>query len=233
MGSIDTVSLITLAFGLGMVHALDADHIVAVSSLASTRSNRRDTVGFCVRWAIGHGLSLLLIGSCVFLLGMAIPREISHYAETLVGVVLITIGLALCWQLIRQNAHLHVHHHDDLPPHAHWHTHERHQTDHHRDRHRHRHAAVLVGLVHGTAGSAPLLVLIPLAKIGTPWIGMLYLITFSIAVLITMLIFGGLLSSVYQWLTRHGPVFVKTSRAIIAAGSMGYGSYLLAGSLAS
>ncbi|MGD8566598.1 MAG: sulfite exporter TauE/SafE family protein [Gammaproteobacteria bacterium] len=233
MGSIDIVGLISLAFGLGMVHALDADHIVAVSSLAGTRVNRRDTMGFCIRWALGHGLSLLLIGSCVFLLGMAIPQELSHYAETMVGAVLITIGLMLCRQLIRQNAHLHVHHHDGLPPHAHWHTHDQHQTDHHRDRHRHRHTAVLVGLVHGTAGSAPLLVLIPLAKIGTPWMGMLYLTTFSIGVMITMLIFGGVLGSVYQWLSRHGPAFIKTAKALIATVSMGYGSYLLAGSLAS
>ena len=231
MDSIDIMSLIGLAFGLGIVHALDADHIAAVSGLASTKGNRRDSIHFCTKWALGHGISLLIIGGCVFLLGTTIPHRISQYAETMVGIVLIVIGLAIYRELIRKKAHLHVHHHDDLPPHAHWHTHEHSKKPHHQDTHRHRHAAVMVGLIHGIAGSAPLLVLIPLAKMGTPWAGMLYLVMFSLAVLVTMLVFGGVLGSVYQWLSRYGTTFVKTLKAIIATGSIGYGCYLLAGSL--
>ena len=230
MDSIDIMSLMTLAFGLGIVHALDADHIAAVSGLASTKGNRRDSVHFCVKWALGHGTSLLIIGGCVYLLGTAIPHQISHYAETMVGVVLIMIGLAICRELIRKNAHLHVHHHDDLPPHAHWHTHEQTGIAHRQDAHRHRHAAVMVGLLHGTAGSAPLLVLIPLAKMGSPWAGIFYLLMFSLAVLIMMLVFGGVLGTVYQWLSRYGTTLVKTLKAIIATGSISYGGYLVAGS---
>jgi ABC-type nickel/cobalt efflux system permease component RcnA len=233
MGSFETVSLISLAFGLGIVHALDADHIVAVSGLASTNVNRRDRIRFCIRWALGHGASLLVIGSAVFLLGFSIPHQLSHYAESMVGIVLITIGLLIGWQLIRSNAHLHVHQHDDLPPHAHWHTHQRKSNNHGFDPHGHRHTAVLVGLLHGVAGSAPLLVLIPLAKLESPWLGMLYLLVFSTAVLLAMLIFGGVLGSVYQWLSHWGSAFVKSLKALIASGAIGYGSYLVAGHWAS
>jgi high-affinity nickel permease len=81
-------AVLTLAFGLGLMHALDADHIMAVSGLASARPGRRRALAFCARWAIGHGLSLLSIGAAVLLLGLAIPVSLSAHAESLVGVVL-------------------------------------------------------------------------------------------------------------------------------------------------
>ena len=163
MDSSNTLTILSLAFGLGLLHALDADHIMAVSGLAARRPSLRNSLRFCARWAIGHGLTLLLIGGAVLLLGMAIPEQFSALAEAFIGVVLIVIGIWILWDLLRSRAHLHFHDHDDLPRHAHWHAHHSHSIPHNTDTHQHQHSAVLVGILHGAAGSAPLLALIPLA----------------------------------------------------------------------
>lgn len=228
----DLLPLITLAFGLGMLHALDADHIMAVSGLASTRVSFRNSLRFCLRWATGHGLALLFIGTCVYLLGMAIPHSLSHYAESAVGIMLIMIGAWILWELKTKNAHLHFHHHDNLPEHAHWHQHHQHRRQHDQDSHSHQHGAMFVGILHGTAGSAPLLVLIPLAKLGSPVYAIAYSLLFSAGVLLAMLLFGGFLGSVYLWLSKLGSGFVKTLRAIIATSAIVFGSYLAFGALA-
>jgi ABC-type nickel/cobalt efflux system permease component RcnA len=228
----DLLPLISLALGLGMLHALDADHIMAVSALTSTRISFRNSLHFCLRWAAGHGLSLLIIGACVYLLGMAIPHNLSHYAESAVGIMLIVIGAWILWELKRKNAHLHFHRHDNLPDHAHWHKHQHHNRRHDQDPHSHQHGALIVGILHGTAGSAPLLVLIPLSQLGSPSYAIVYLVLFSAGVLLAMLLFGGFIGGVYHWLSKLGTRFVKTLRILIATSSIIFGTYLFTGAFA-
>lgn len=224
------ISILSLAFGLGIIHALDADHIMAVSGLASTKVSARNCLRFCLRWAMGHGASLLLIGVLVFAVGLAIPHSLSHYAENAVGFLLIAIGTWILWELIRSNAHLHFHQHDGLPEHAHWHQHDN-KHDHHRDPHIHKHSAVIVGLLHGTAGSAPLLVLIPMAKLDSAWIGLAYLLLFSLGVLLAMLFFGGVLGKIYQSLSKWGNRAVHILRVLIAMSAIGFGIHLVTGGI--
>lgn len=239
------IAILSLAFGLGMLHALDADHVMAVTGLSSTRPGWRTSVKFCSRWAIGHGLSLLVIGSAVLLFGMAIPEELSDIAESLVGVVLIIIGIYVVWDLLHKNAHLHFHDHDGFPKHAHWHVHDKtvrlihhhHSHDnsvhchepHNQISHNHEHGAIMVGMLHGVAGSAPLLALIPLSNMGSPWIGVLYIVVFGLGVLAAMLLFGGVLGGVYKWLSRWGDSMVRFLRFTVGLSSIGFGSYLLLG----
>ncbi|HED17831.1 MAG TPA: urease accessory protein [Gammaproteobacteria bacterium] len=223
------LAILGLAFGLGLTHALDADHIMAVSSLSGSRASLRDTLHFCGRWAIGHGLTLLLIGSAVLLLGMALPAELSQLAEMAVGWVLVGLGLYVFWSLRRTQAHLHYHHHDGVARHAHWHQHDHlpaSSDDHHSHRH---HGAVMVGVLHGMAGSAPLLAILPLATQSSPWYGMAYLLMFCVGVLLAMLVFGGALGSVFGWLNRKGHTAVRLVRASVALGTITLGAYLITG----
>ncbi len=224
----DTFSLFTLAFGLGLLHALDADHIAAVSGMASHRPGFRASVRFCLRWAFGHGLVLLVVGVAVFLLGMTIPTELSALAESAVGAVLLIIGGAIIVDLYRQRAHIHFHRHDDLPRHAHWHVHHAH-APHDDAAHKHGHAATMVGALHGMAGSAPLLLLLPLGQMASPWHGFIYLLIFSCGVVLAMLIFGGALGVVFSRFAEIGGRFLQCVRAAVGMGSIGFGAYLLLG----
>lgn len=224
MDTNDLYGILGLAFGLGLLHALDADHIVAVSGLASARATFRDTLRFCLRWSLGHGLTLLLIGAAVLLLGMAIPQHLSHVAEQLVGIVLILIGAFVLWDLLHRKAHVHFHVHDGLARHAHWHRHTDHATA-----HRHTHGALMVGMLHGAAGSAPLLALLPLAAQARPWFGIAYLLLFGLGVLLSMLAFGGLLGSLFRGLTRRSERLLRAVRAAVALSSVGLGAWWVHG----
>ena len=236
----DSLAVLSLAFGLGMVHALDADHIMVVSGLSVSKPRWKYCVRFGLRWAVGHGFSLLLIGSCVLLLGIAIPESLSHTAEFLVGVVLIGIGLWVIYELVSRGAHIHFHQHDGVPRHAHWHVHQEQvaqiphkQITHKETTHKHEHGAVMVGMLHGTAGSAPLLALIPLVDLGSsPWLGMGYLFLFSLGVIVSMLTFSGLLGVTFKWFYRKGNRAVQLLRTGVAMNAIGFGSYLLYSGLA-
>lgn len=224
MDTTELYGLLGLAFGLGWLHALDADHIAAVSGLASTRATFRDTLRFCLRWSLGHGLTLLLIGTAVLLLGMAIPERLSQLAEQAVGVVLIVIGVYVLWDVLRSDTHVHFHVHDDLSRHAHWH---RHTEPAHA--HRHHHGALMVGMVHGTAGSAPLLALLPLSAQAHPLFGIAYLVLFGLGVLLSMLVFGGLLGTVLRSLARRGASALRGVRLAVGLSSLGFGAWWVHG----
>ena len=215
------IGILGLAFGLGLVHALDADHVIAVTAL----SGQPDSLSprpwrFCINWAFGHGGTLLLLGALVLVAGLAIPEQLSALAESLVGGVLILMGLMVLVQLRRKRLQLRFHRHPGLLRHAHWQqppsTHAP-----------HTHRATLVGALHGTAGSAPLLALIPVAQSASPWWGMAYLLLFSIGVLMAMLLCGGALGLVFQRLNRYGQRVLDGMHCTIGVAAMAAGGYLL------
>lgn len=227
------ITFVSLAFGLGFLHALDADHVMAVTGLASSHRQRDDWWRLSLRWAGGHGLSLLGIGSAVLLLGLAIPKPLVVYAEGVVGLVLVGLGAYVLSDLSRRHIHLHFHHHDDLPPHAHLHAHGgqlSHQA-HKSNPHAHHHGAVMIGVLHGAAGSAPILALLPLSRIGSPWIGIAYLLLFGLGTLVAMLIFGGLLGQFVLWLQRWGDGLVKGLRAAVGIISISLGLTVILGTI--
>lgn len=226
MADFNIWALLSMAFALGMVHALDADHVAAVSGLSCTGSSWKNSLRFCTRWALGHTAALLLIGAAVLFLGMAIPQPVSAWAEKLVGLALILIGSWVLLDLWRKQAHLHFHAHDNMPKHAHWHTHDAHEQQ-HADHHQHDHTPIMVGALHGTAGSAPLLAVLPLSQMPSPWMGFFYLLLFGAGVLIAMLIFGGALGSLFVLLQHWGDRFIALLRLLVAVVSIGFGVHLL------
>lgn len=118
---VELAGVLGLALALGGLHAFDADHVMAVTALASGRARPRELLAVSARWAAGHGAALMVLGSLVLLLGMTIPPSLSRVAELAVGVLLLLIGAWVLYDLHGRRVHLHVHRHDDLPPHAHWH----------------------------------------------------------------------------------------------------------------
>jgi len=166
-GTVEPVSGSILFFGMliGLKHALEADHVVAVATLASRSSSWRDHVRLAGLWGIGHALALTTLGSTLVLLGTALPPTLAETLEGLVGVVLIALGLDVLRRLRRDRVHFHVHRHADAPAHFHAHTHHPAHAVHDAAAHEHRHVralglrALAVGTLHGLAGSAALVLL--------------------------------------------------------------------------
>lgn len=218
--------ILSLAFGLGMLHALDADHIMAVTSLAGTKKGLGESRRYCLQWALGHGVVLLFAGIALFLLGRAIPPQVSHVAEILVGVVLVIIGVSVLRDIRRKRTHLHFHQHDKLLPHAHWHQHDA-TAAHPSSSHRHPHKAVMFGMLHGLAGSAPLLALLPMSQLSSPLKGLMYLLLFALGTLLSMLLFGGLLGGALAWLHAYGERLIEHLRLMIGMAAIVFGAVLI------
>ncbi len=165
-------------FGLlfGLRHALDADHIAAVASLATRSRTVSETVRIGLAWGAGHALTLLTVSIFVLLSGAGISESITQVVELLVGVMLFGLGADVLRRARKQRLHVHLHCHDDDSRHLHVHSHGP-DEDHDPAAHRHAHGPVpnsadapklapnlklragMVGLMHGLAGSAALVLL--------------------------------------------------------------------------
>ncbi|HEX6135709.1 MAG TPA: sulfite exporter TauE/SafE family protein [Longimicrobiales bacterium] len=194
-----TALLLTYATALllGSLHALEADHMAAVTAFAVRRPGVRAAVRFGVRWSVGHGGMIVLAGATVLVLGIQLPEAASHWLERLVGVVMIGLGI-WTWRGARA-LHAHTHAHGDGTIHTHLHSHAL------REAHDHRHAATAVGLVHGLAGSGSAVALIPLVGFDTPAGGIVYLFLFALGTVGGMALYG-LLAGFVVGRTAEGSV---------------------------
>ena len=122
-----------------------------------------DIVKHGLTWGLGHTLTLFAFAGAAILLGHAIPESFARPIETAVGVMLIGLGAHVLWRLWRDRVHFHKHGHGDGTVHFHAHSHAGETAPHVRTAHAHEHGfrwrTLLVGLMHGMAGSAALLVL--------------------------------------------------------------------------
>ena len=225
-----------LAFALGLVHAFDADHVMAVSVLSTdteadsageNRSKRFGAgLGAGLRWSFGHGLVLVATGVGLLVLGWSMPAAWVTNAERFVGGTMILLGASALVGLLRRRSHLHFHEHDGLRPHAHWHSHEDAPAHPPRNHHHHEHTASVMGAVHGLAGSAPILALLPAAA-RSPLLGIAYLVIFGIGVAIAMACVSGLLGQVAEQLSRRAQsTGLLVLRGLSATGSVALGTWL-------
>lgn len=181
--------ILGFGFVLGMQHALEADHIAAVSSIAARRTSVGDIVKHGLTWGLGHTLTLFVFAGAAILLGHAIPERLSQPLETAVGVMLVGLGAHVLWRLWRDRVHFHQHRHGDGTAHFHLHSHAGESVPHQRSSHAHQHGfrwrTLLVGLMHGMAGSAALLVL-AVTQAASPAYGLLYVLLFGIGSMLGM-----------------------------------------------
>src|SRR4051794_19641967 len=181
--------ILGLGFLLGMQHALEADHIAAVSSIAARRSRLSDIVKHGLTWGLGHTVTLFIFAGAAILLGRAIPEGIARPIETAVGLMLVGLGAHVLWRLWRDRVHFHKHGHDDGTIHFHAHSHAGEILPHARDAHAHEHGfrwrTLLVGLMHGMAGSAALLVL-TVSQASSPAVGLGYVALFGVGSMVGM-----------------------------------------------
>lgn len=219
-----TLLVLATAFGFGAMHAFEPDHMAAVSTFVARRPTPREAVGFGIRWAIGHGLSLLIVGSILFVLKMALEKSqpvlfSSGVLDRLVGVVLVLLGLWTLHQLrpgTIHHTHDHSHSHDSLlpspqaeasAPHRHAdgtvHSHS-HGGGRGSDR-GHKHGSLLMGMLHGVAGTGAFVSQAALALSNTGYAMVFaYTMSFSMGVLLSMGLYAGLFGGVLSWGGRRG-----------------------------
>jgi ABC-type nickel/cobalt efflux system permease component RcnA len=195
---IDIFSVLAVGLVFGLKHATEVDHVVAVSTIVSQQRNvwRSTLVG--AMWGAGHTASLLITGVIVLSLRIAIPARVSNWLEFCVALMIIGLGAVALWRslLKRNDVHVHEHSHDGVS-HVHIHFHES-ETRHQKTRpHNHALSAVglkpvLVGAMHGLAGSGALTLLV-LTQIESAWVGFLYLAIFGLGSIAGMVLMSGLI----------------------------------------
>lgn len=171
-----TTSVLLLGFVLGLHHAIEADHLAAVTAIVSEKKNILTASIVGGLWGIGHTISLFIVALIVIFLKLQISEGVESKLEGVVGVMLVLLGLNAIYKLVKSDkTHAHEHSHGDVT-HTHLHTHNEAAAESH---HRLSPRSVLVGMVHGLAGSAALmLMIVPL--IPSAVVALLYIVIFGV-----------------------------------------------------
>lgn len=185
------VSFLALGAAMGLRHALDPDHLIAVSVMVAEVGSFRPATKVGALWGLGHTLTLLVFGTPLLLLKLRLPERVQAGFEGLVGLMLIFLGGATLWRLFRRRLHLHWHDHRG---HRHLHFHDHPEKSRPFSHHDHDHLTFsmgwrpfFVGMVHGLAGSgaAALMVMVSAPSF---LVGIGYLFLFGIGSIAGMMV---------------------------------------------
>ncbi len=185
------VHILLLGFLAGLKHALEADHVAAVASLASNTTSVREGLALGATWGLGHTIALFVFGSVVLMIDTMVPERLALTLEFFVGCMLVFMGGAVIKEIIKKRIHLHAHRHADGVTHLHFHSHVQDKVDHQGKPHQHTHSrqfsrrALMVGMMHGTAGSAAL-ILLSLNSVSSTGTGLVYIFLFGVGSIIGM-----------------------------------------------
>ena len=180
-GTVSTVSILALGLVFGLKHALEADHLAAVCAIVSERKSIFSSSLVGGLWGVGHTISLLAAGVLVIVLRVEIGKRMEMALEFGVALMLVTLGANAVRKLVR-GGKLHLHAHSHGPRlHAHPHLHEQTTETEPHTHHGFRFGArpLVVGMIHGLAGSAALMLLV-LSTIKSPLAGFAYILVFGI-----------------------------------------------------
>ena len=220
-----TLTILSLGFVLGLRHALDADHLAALSTVLAERPTVQasTTIGFF--WGLGHTLMLLCVGGVLLGLNLTIPESLATLFEFFVGVMLVGLGLTLARRIYLEQWHVHAHDHDGLP-HVHLHSHHR------QPNHTHGHwyqgslRPLLIGMAHGLAGSAALM-LIVLSSVRGIGQGIGYIVIFGVGSILGMVGVGALLSVPVVYSVTVGPKAYRMVQGLACLASIGLGLMMM------
>jgi hypothetical protein len=207
------MAILAIGFVLGMRHATDPDHVIAVSTIVSRERSILKAGLIGILWGVGHTLTILLVGAGIIVFDLAIPARVGLTMEFSVGLMLILLGVlnltgAMEWisekfspahpRVTGSHAHLHKH---KSKIHLHWHSHGP-EREHHGETRTppewlsgapsrlgifHTLRPLFVGLVHGLAGSAAVALLV-LGTIREPRWAVLYLMIFGVGTIAGMML---------------------------------------------
>lgn len=224
------IAVLVLGFLMGMRHALEADHLAAVASLATRGTSVGAGVLRGAAWGLGHSITVIAVGGVCLLLGSAVPPSLARLLEAAVGLMLLVLGAQVFRRMRRERVHVHVHRHADGTVHLHAHRHGPEEP--HGPEHQHRHApgfplrALLVGLVHGMAGSAALVLLL-LPGLGARWLGLIYLALFGLGSILGMAALSAVVALPFRISARRFGGALRALEALVGLAAIGIGLRVL------
>ena len=245
------LAILALGFFLGMRHATDPDHVIAISTIVARQRSARSAAVIGAVWGLGHTLTIMVVGGGIILLGWVIPARVGLSLELSVGLMLILLGLMNLTgvlQRIRESAapagqgqgevHTHPHQHGDYV-HTHVHGHDPEAHPHRPEetplaRLDQRLGAVglyqlvrplVVGIVHGLAGSAAVALLV-LTAIRNPGWSMLYLLVFGIGTVVGMMLITAVIAVPFAYTERQSVRLNRGLRIASGALSLAFGLFL-------
>lgn len=219
---------LVLGFVLGLRHALDADHLAAVSTFVTEERNllRSSLIG--VSWGMGHTAALLVCGLGVAAFRLALTPRFSQLLEFVVGCMLILLGGNVLFKLVKGRAlHAHSHVHDGAT-HAHLHMHTGETAHDHQHQHRTlrlRGRPFVVGVVHGLAGTAALMMLV-VGALPSLLLAAGYILIFGIGSIGGMTVMSLLMTVPLALAARRLALMGRLIRLGAGLFSLGFGVYL-------
>ncbi|PEQ88527.1 urease accessory protein UreH [Bacillus sp. AFS006103] len=161
------LSILLLGFLLGIKHAIEPDHVIAVSTIASESKDLKRSIFAGVYWGIGHTATLFIVGMFLIVAKNTITDTVALSLEFIVGIMLVSLGLNSIIVFMRH----------------------RHHTSTHKKKNRTHFKSFFIGLIHGLAGSAAM-VLLTMSTVSTAWQGALYILIFGCGTVVGMLSFS-------------------------------------------
>lgn len=181
--------VLSLGFLLGLKHAFDPDHVMAVSTISSQTRNVR-TASFCgISWGLGHASILLLTGPILLLFGLSIPNKFVLSFEILIGLTLIILGADSFRKILQRNKHFHGDARGVIV-----HSHACNNTE--KRLHVHIHRSFIIGIIHGFAGSAVLMLFI-LSTIKSLPLGLFFILIFGIGSILGMFLISTIIGLLF------------------------------------
>jgi sulfite exporter TauE/SafE len=227
MNELSTLAILGFGFALGLKHATEADHLAAVSTIVTERKSLLGSAIIGGIWGLGHTISLFVAGVFVLLLNFQISEQTERLLEFGVGIMLVLLGLNVLRKLSQGGRlHFHAHEHGERV-HVHPHIHRK-ATD---EPHTHHGfsfnpRALLIGMMHGLAGSAALMLLI-IPTIKSQAIGLLYILVFGVGSIGGMMLMSLLVGLPFTLTASRFNRFNHILQSLAGLVSVGLGLYII------
>ena len=265
----DLTSLLAVGFFLGVLHATDSDHVLAIATIVTRERSLRAAAAIGALWGLGHGMTVALVGCAIIVFGLVIPPRLGLAMEFAVGIMLVVLGVLTLAAVVRQAraarvlkhsparpgplAHGHAHAAPQPAPREHLHVHvhgdyvHTHVHGHARGAHGHAENAtpqgwldrrfgglgpyralrpMLIGVVHGLAGSAAVALLV-LAAVRDPAWGLVYLAVFGVGTILGMMLMTMMIAAPLSFGSARLPRLGSGARAFAGVLSLGFGLFLM------
>jgi cytochrome c biogenesis protein CcdA len=219
------ILILLTAFGLGLGHSLDPDHVLAVSTLLCNNKSLRKSISSAAVWGVGHSAVLFIIGMLVLILSVVIPPTVLILVDCAAGILLIVLGVLVIRPLVAEKVRpQQVTSREDpviLP--------NRHSDD--RDHmHTHLHKSAVTGALQGLGGSAALM-LVTLSTVNSVEVGTVFIFLFGVGVVLGMVGIACLVGSVIAYTASNLEKVHKVIIALTGSASIFFGIVIIASAL--